>query len=82
MKRKATSRSLSDRGVTRARFTAELAGSGQRCLDQAHWPELPVLVLYTSADIVVNPTAAVELARRLPQGEIHDNSAPSDLMAK
>ncbi len=59
-------------GVTRARFTAELARSGQRCLDQAHRLELPVLVLYTSADIVVNPTGAVEFARRLPQGEIHD----------
>jgi alpha-beta hydrolase superfamily lysophospholipase len=61
-------------GVTRARFTAELVRSGQRCLEQAHRLELPVLVLYTSADIVVNPAGAVEFARRLPQGEIYDFS--------
>lgn len=59
-------------GVTRARFTAELVRSGQRCLDQAHRLCLPVLLLYTSADIVVNPAGAVDFARRLPQGEIHD----------
>lgn len=59
-------------GVTRARFTAELVRSGQRCLDQAHRLRLPVLLLYTSADIVVNPAGAVDFARRLPQGEIHD----------
>ncbi len=59
-------------GVTRARFTAELARSGQRCLEQAHRLELPVLLLYTSADIVVNPAGAVDFACRLPKGEIHD----------
>ena len=59
-------------GVTRARFTAELVRSGRRCLEQAHRLELPVLVLYTSADIVVNPAGAVEFACRLPRGEVYD----------
>lgn len=59
-------------GVTRARFTAELVRSGRRCLEQAHRLELPVLVLYTSADIVVNPAGAVEFACRLPKGEVYD----------
>ncbi len=59
-------------GVTRARFTAELARSGQRCLDQAHRLNLPVLVLYTSADIVVNPAGALEFAQQLPHGQVQD----------
>ncbi len=59
-------------GVTRARFTAELVRSGRRCLEQAHRLELPVLVLYTSADVVVNPAGAVEFACRLPKGEVYD----------
>ncbi len=61
-------------GVTRARFTAELVRSGQRCLEQAHRLELPVLVLYSSTDIVVNPSGAIEFARWLPQGELYDFS--------
>ncbi|MEN9222401.1 MAG: lysophospholipase, partial [Thermostichus sp. BF3_bins_97] len=59
-------------GVTRARFTAELARSGRRCLEQAHRLNLPVLLLYTSADIVVNPAGALDFAQQLPHGQVQD----------
>ncbi|MEN9202794.1 MAG: lysophospholipase [Thermostichus sp. DG_1_6_bins_120] len=59
-------------GVTRARFTAELIRSGQRCITQAHRLTLPVLLLYTSADIVVNPSGALHFAQRLPNVQVQD----------
>ncbi|MGQ9837333.1 MAG: lysophospholipase [Cyanobacteriota bacterium] len=59
-------------GVTRARFTAELIRSGQRCLAQAHRLHLPILLLYTSADSVVNPAGALEFACQAPKAQVQN----------
>ncbi len=59
-------------GVTRVRFTAELIRSGQRCIQQAHRLQQPILLLYTSADRVVNPAAALAFAAKAPQVEVEN----------
>lgn len=59
-------------GVTRARFTAELIRSGRRCIAQAHHLNLPILLLYTSGDIVVNPAGSLEFARYAPNAQVQN----------
>ncbi len=55
-------------GMTRVRFVAELLQSGHRCLALAHQLAIPVLILYTPKDRVVNPQGAVDFYQALQSG--------------
>lgn len=55
-------------GISRARFVAELWRSGRRCIQRADQLNLPMLILYTSRDQVVDPAGAVEFFQALQPG--------------
>ncbi|MDX2272139.1 MAG: alpha/beta hydrolase [Cyanobacteriota bacterium] len=52
-------------GLTRARFVAELERSGDFCLTAATRLSLPILLLYTPSDSVVNPAGSQAFAEKL-----------------
>ncbi|MFQ3614743.1 MAG: alpha/beta hydrolase, partial [Cyanobacteriota bacterium] len=46
--------------------------SGQRCIAQAHQLTMPILLLYTSRDSVVNPAGALEFAHHVPHVQVQN----------
>ena len=52
-------------GTTRVRFVAELIKRGRRCLEQADQLRVPILLLYTPNDRIVNPEGTIELIATL-----------------
>ncbi len=52
-------------GTTRIRFVAELIKGGRRCRQHAHRLTMPILVLYTPNDRIVNPEGTEEVITTL-----------------
>lgn len=52
-------------GTTRIRFVAELIKAGRRCRERAQQLSVPILVLYTPNDRIVNPEGTQELISTL-----------------